>query len=152
MTMTERKIQSAWWIVCTAIFLLVVHGAMTLYFYKFYQRPSLEYIDQPFAIDQGTREIKAGESVIFHVERCSEDDYGAVVNIRMVDTIVWDFAPRTAVIQKGCTSGNRIVEVPKNIPPAIYMIEGETIIEVRWFYFHRIDVIHFETYKFTVVK
>lgn len=150
--MIERKLQWAWWVVGTAIFLLAVHGAMTLYFYKFYQRPSLEYIDQPFPIDQSTRQIKAGDSVIFHVERCSSSEYGAVVNIRMVDTIVWDFSPRVAAIGKGCTAGNRIIEVPKNIPPALYSIQGETIIQVRWFYFRRIDVIRFETFEFEIIK
>lgn len=138
------------WTLTSITGVLILHTVFSIYFYRYHQEPPVTYSN--VVLQQGDI-IQQGDVVSFSVERCAKANYRAIVYRSFEDTILWEFAPLTdQAIQKGCVVTVREMRVPNSITPGVYMLKGETVINIDWLYFHKTRVVHFETKSFTVVR
>lgn len=107
-----------------AIFGLLV----ALGFFAFYPLRTIE-LESPFKVI--TKQVIAGEDLIYQAKYCKYDTSPAKVYRTLVGT---DFVPTPvvgSVVQKGCHAVSIHLNVPKNTTPGTYRVEGRTVLEVN---------------------
>lgn len=145
---TKDKVFLAFiWVIVSVLF---INAGTSLYFYRFYQKPSIVYPDRPFQIVN--KELKAGDQITFVVTRCAKQTYAAHVTREIVDTLVYSIAPNDIVIRKGCIEEHRsIPTVTRAIAPGIYYMRNVVEVKVSWLWFERVDRYDTQTEPFTII-
>lgn len=137
-------------VTCASI--VVAWSVLLTWFNWLYQEPPITYVGT-IGILAESKEVKHGESVIFHVTRCAKADYQAVATRRFTDGLIWDVPDLNVAVTKGCQTYDRAaLVVPNALPIGKYRIEGETVVKVQWFIFSKERAAHFSTDTFTVTK
>lgn len=130
--------------------LLIVYFVLDIYFYSFYQRPSVTWEETVMPLVSTT--IKKGDPIEVLVKRCSKQNYSATVSREVIDSIIYTIPPVNINFLKGCVTEVRFVpEVSYALPVGVYHINSRIEISIRWFIFSRKDVYQTSTDNFTIV-
>lgn len=135
------------WLLITVVVGLSV---LSLYFYNFYQKPSIVYKNLPTPIEL---KIENGHLNIYGpVSRCSKANYLADVSRTMVNGLVYYLPPqKDAHIDKGCVTVNRfITTVPPELPAGTYHMNTYATVHIKWMWLKRDDVYHITSQNFTI--
>jgi hypothetical protein len=135
------------WVTSIALFTNFFLG---VYFYWFYQRPSVTWSTTTF--EMVTKTIKRGDALIATVHRCSKENYSAIVSRDIVDGLAYPIPETKLNFAKGCVTENRTIPgVSKNLPPGTYHLRNFIQIPIHWLYFSRIDKYDTSTETFTII-
>lgn len=144
---TERMLLYVLWLFILGLF---VHAGMALYFYKFFQKPSVVWERMPLETTSLT--VKRGEPITFITKRCSKETYSVTVNREVVDSIAYTLPENHLTFKKGCVTETRyIADVSSKLPPGKYYMRNLISIPIRWLYFQRIDQYETRSEIFTII-
>jgi hypothetical protein len=148
LTKGEKGIFMVLWLAALA---LIVHGGLAIYFYNFYNKPSVTWPSGTiFPIVNKT--IKQGDPIQAIVHRCSKETYTATISRQVIDGIAYTLPLSNVPFLKGCVTEIRFIpEVTKALPPGNYYIKSHIEVEEGWLWFKRVDHYDTSTEQFTII-
>jgi hypothetical protein len=106
------------WVACIGILtgILIVIAIIVIYLYPF------RVTTQPGDYKVEPKQVKAGESLIYHAKYCKKYAIPAVVSRTFIDTFVYYMPETTTNFKKGCQTTDVVIRVPEVLPPGTYHI------------------------------
>ena len=148
--MTNKAEKLLYGVLWTMIAGFIIHGAMALYFYDFYQQDSVVVSPKVFPVI--TKTIVAGDPLIFTSASCVKGTYQADVDRIFKDKLQFSLVQSHPILTPGCNTTNRIIpDVTDKVPPDTYVLVSKLHVTVKWFYFTRVDSYENETEPFTII-
>lgn len=150
LSLIDRGLFGFLWLV---ISILILHGSLSLYFYNFYQTPSVTWSEQQYKVIPNI--IKKGDPIIFYInQRCSKDTYRVSINREIIDSISYTIPQSNVTFKKGCIRDVRFVPNVTAVLPTSsdYYLSNNIEVTIRWLYFSRIDKYSTMTERFTIIK
>ena len=132
-------------------FACLAYTAGLIYFFNWYQRPSVQWTTTTFPLVQNM--LRQGDPIQATVKRCSKDTYSADVTRVVVDGVSIPVTENPPLLfLKGCVTETRELNgVTKTLQAGTYYLLNHVEVHVRWLIYSRVDVYETRTEDFTII-